>query len=261
MIQLLDHNPGPSRLRLGEQVANLLRDAIGLREYIPGQKLPSERDLCAQLSVNRTALREGLRLLEHQRFIEVRRGKYGGAFVLQAPVDLAIERVRGKVEDLRQLLEYREVMEPLATAMAAERIGELDLARLVELHVKERDVLEVPGAGEQLRAIDVEIHELIAVATKNQHILDAVHDIRLRLALGLDLLSRSAARRHESTVGHAEILDALRRHDPAIAADAMERHAAATRRAVTEFLAEKGIDIEGDPRTPLWRPSGSPRRT
>ena len=256
MIQLLDHNTGPSRLRLGEQVASLLLDAIRLREYVPGQKLPSERELGTRLAVNRTAVREGLRLLENQRFIEVRRGKYGGAFVLAAPADLALERVRGKIDELRQLFEYREIMEPLAAAMAAERIGEADLARLTELHVQELYELEFSDSGEQLRAIDEEIHELIAAATKNQHVLDAAHEARLGLALGLDLLGRSAARRRESTMGHAEIIDALVHHDSAEAADAMERHAAATTRAVTEFLAARGIDLEAADRIPLWTRRG-----
>ena len=256
MLQLLDHNTGPSRLRLGEQVARLLLDAIRLREYVPGQRLPSERELCTRLAVNRTAVREGLRLLENQRFIEVRRGKYGGAFVLAATSDLALERVRGKIDELRQLFEYRELMEPLAAAMAAERIGEADLTRLTELHRRELYDLEFSDSGEQLRAIDEEIHELIAVATKNQHVLDAVHEARLRLALGLDLLGRFAARRHESTMGHAEIIEALVHHDSAEAAAAMERHAAATTRAVTEFLAERGIDLEAADRIPLWTRRG-----
>ena len=232
----------PTRQRLGEQVASLLLDAIRLREYLPGQRLPSEHELCARLGVNRTSVREGLRWLEYQQFIEVRRGKYGGAFVLQAPMDLALERLRGKIDDLRQLFEYRAVIEPVAAAMAAERIDDSELARVLALHKRER---EVDLTREQARAIDVELHEIIAAGSKNQYIFNAVHEIRLRLAAGLDVTGRSVTRRHESQTGHADLIRAIEKHDPVAAAAAMERHAAATRRSIVEALAEKGVDLEG----------------
>ena len=65
----------PKSVRLGEQVANLLLAAIRLHEYLPGQRLPSERELCIRLGVNRMAVREGLRWLEQEQYIEIRRGR------------------------------------------------------------------------------------------------------------------------------------------------------------------------------------------
>src|SRR5438270_730394 len=88
----------PKSVRLGEQVANLLLAAIRLQEYLPGQRLPSERELCLRLGVNRMAVREGLRWLEHQQYIEIRRGRYGGAFVRAPATELALERLRGHAE-------------------------------------------------------------------------------------------------------------------------------------------------------------------
>ncbi|HZV50567.1 MAG TPA: FCD domain-containing protein [Candidatus Dormibacteraeota bacterium] len=237
-------------------MAELLLAAIRLHEFLPGERLPSERELCARLGVNRTAVREGLRWLEQQKFIEVRRGKYGGAFVLHAPVDLAVERLRGKISDLRQLFEYREVIEPVAAALAAERIEAPELDRLQALHQRERGELGLTRA--QMRAIDVEIHEIIAAASRNQYIFQAVHDIRLRLAPGLDVIGRSLTRRRESQVGHAELLAALERHDGKAAAVAMERHVAATRRAITAALAERGIDLDAGDGPPGATPERLP---
>src|SRR5215831_11794000 len=129
MVEYLARNP--RRLRLGEQVAGILLAAIRLHEYLPGQRLPSERELCLRLGVNRMAVREGLRWLEHERYIEIRRGKYGGAFVCHPVRELALERLRGQAERLRQLFEYRAAVEPFAAALAADRItgGEVDRLR------------------------------------------------------------------------------------------------------------------------------------
>ena len=82
MTQSLADNSFLTRRRLGDQVAALLLNAIKLSEFLPGERLPSERDLCERLSVNRTALREGLRILELRGIVSIKRGKYGGAFVL-----------------------------------------------------------------------------------------------------------------------------------------------------------------------------------
>src|SRR5436309_3162340 len=101
----------PMKQRLGEQVANLLLAAIRLHEYLPGERLPTERELCLKLGVNRTAVREGLRWLEQQQYLEIRRGKYGGAFVLPPGIDLALERLHGRASELRQLFEYRRAVE------------------------------------------------------------------------------------------------------------------------------------------------------
>lgn len=250
MIQSLDHNPTLMRQRLGEQVASLLLNAIHLREYLPGERLPSERDLCERLSVNRTVLRDGLRMLELSGVLTVKRGKYGGAFVLPISPDLALERVRERSEDLRQLLEFRSVIEPLAAAMAAPRITDAELEQLAALHARERSLHELAEAVDELRAIDVEVHRTIAAATRNQRLLDVLQGVRLDLAVGLDILGWSAARRRESTSGHEQIIEALGRRDAAAAASAMERHVAATTAAILEALADRGIRLELERRRP-----------
>jgi GntR family transcriptional repressor for pyruvate dehydrogenase complex len=228
------------RQRLGEQVASLLLASILLHEYLPGQRLPTERELCLKLGVNRTAVREGLRWLEHQRYLEVRRGKYGGAFVLQPGIDVALERLRGSANELRQLFEYRLAVEPVAAALAAQRAGEAELAQLRELHAAETP--EVPR--DERRALDVAFHEVIAVASRNDLLVAAVRDIRVRLAPGLDLVQGPwPARRAESRTGHERLIAALTAGDASAARDAMHEHVAATELAIRGILARHGVDL------------------
>src|SRR5215467_13346479 len=158
MVDFLDR---PRRVRLGDQVAGLLLAAIRLHEYLPGQRLPPERELCLRLGVNRTAVREGLRWLENHQYIEIRRGKYGGAFVRQPGRDLALERVQSRAEQLRQLFEYRALIEPFACAVAAERITAAELERLQALAAADENE---PVRPKRL-ALDVELHQLVADST------------------------------------------------------------------------------------------------
>jgi DNA-binding FadR family transcriptional regulator len=240
MVQRLAQNP--KRYRLGDQVAELLLAAIRLHEYLPGQRLPSERELCLRLGVNRLAVREGLRWLEHERYVEIRRGKYGGAFVCHPERELSLERLQGRAEHLRQLFEYRTAVEPSAAALAADRItgGEVDRLRgLVAEEARE------PRRFER-RALDVEFHQAIADASRNEMIASAVREIRVQLALGLDLIPWSPPRRDESHAEHAAIVRALAKANASAARRAMQRHVVATEKVIRASLIELGVQAELD---------------
>jgi DNA-binding FadR family transcriptional regulator len=230
----------PTRLRLGDQVASTLLAAIRLHEYLPGQRLPPERELALELGVNRTSVREGLRWLEHQRYVEVRRGKYGGAFVLPPALDAPAEQLRAGAGELRQVFEFRRAVEPAAAALAAERVSDGELAQLGEVHAAETP--DTPR--DRRRALDVAFHEVIAAASRNGLLFDAVREIRVLLAPGLDLIQGPwPERRAESRSGHERLLAALRAHDTAAARDAMHEHVAATERAIRGILAAKGVEV------------------
>jgi DNA-binding FadR family transcriptional regulator len=231
----------PTRLRLGEQVASSLLAAIRLHEYLPGQRLPPERELALELGVNRTAVREGLRWLEHRRHVEVRRGKYGGTFVLPPASDASPEQLREIAGELRQLFEFRRAIEPAAAGLAAERIREDELAQLRELHAAETPDI----ARDRRRALDVAFHEVVAAASRNDLLFDAVRDIRVRLAPGLDLIQGPwPERRAESRGGHERLIAALEAHDAEVARTAMHEHVAATEAAIRGLLAGKGVSLE-----------------
>jgi DNA-binding FadR family transcriptional regulator len=231
----------PTRLRLGEQVASSLLAAIRLHEYLPGQRLPPERELALELGVNRTAVREGLRWLEQRRYVEIRRGKYGGALVLPPPVDDSPEQLREIAGDLRQLFEFRRAIEPAAAALAAARIEEPEVAHLRELHAEETPDI----ARDRRQALDVAFHEVVAAASRNDLLFDAVRDIRVRLAPGLDLVQGPwPERRAESRGGHERLIVALAAHDAEAARAAMHDHVAATEAAIRGLLAGKGITLD-----------------
>jgi DNA-binding FadR family transcriptional regulator len=231
----------PTRLRLGEQVASSLLAAIRLHEYLPGQRLPPERELALELGVNRTAVREGLRWLEHRHYVEVRRGKYGGTFVLPPTLDASPEQLREIAAELRQLFEYRRAIEPAVAALAAARIGDDELAQLHELHAAETPDI----ARDRRRALDVAFHEVVAAASRNDLLVDAVRDIRVRLAPGLDLIQGPwPERRAESRGGHERLIAALEARDAEAARAAMHDHVEATEAAIRGLLAAKGVTLD-----------------
>ena len=231
----------PLRYRLGEQVADLILTAIRLHEFMPGERLPTEMELCTQLGVNRMAVREGLRWLEDHKYIRMKRGRNGGAFVLDPELDVVMDRLAGRAADLRQLFEYRTAVEPLVAALAAERISESELSRLRLLH--EEELREPRVERDRFRAIDVALHQIIAKASRNAYLIDAVQDIRVKLAPGLDLLtSPTVDRRRQSVESHGQLIDCLDARDAPGAGAVMRVHIDATARAVTAALAARGVE-------------------
>ncbi len=65
-----------------ELVVERIRRAIHIGSYVPGDRLPPERALAEQLGVSRTTVREAIRVLEGEGYVESRRGATGGVILL-----------------------------------------------------------------------------------------------------------------------------------------------------------------------------------
>src|SRR5258708_34705519 len=63
-------------------VVDQLRRAIHSGAFVPGDKFPPERELSKQVGVSRASVREAIRVLEGEGYVETRRGASGGVIVL-----------------------------------------------------------------------------------------------------------------------------------------------------------------------------------
>ena len=110
----------PQRRRIHEDVAEQLRDAILDGRFRAGQKLPPERDLAEEFRVNRTSVREAIKVLEGLGLISVRQGD--GATVqplIDASLDILAPMIfHGGRIDTGLLVELWEVVTPLLSEMA-----------------------------------------------------------------------------------------------------------------------------------------------
>ncbi|GAA2300115.1 FadR family transcriptional regulator [Streptomyces kunmingensis] len=144
-----------------------IKAMIGGGSLEPGQRLPTERDLAAQLGISRSSMREAIRALTVLGVLEARHGS--GIYVTQLEAGDLLETF-GVVADLSrgprlvELLEVRRILESTATALAAARITRAQLAE-VEEHLAAMETTDDP---EEILSHDLAFHRAIVAAAGNE---------------------------------------------------------------------------------------------
>jgi DNA-binding FadR family transcriptional regulator len=160
----------PRRRRLHEDVAEQLRDAILDGRFRAGMRLPPERELAVEFGVNRTSVREAIKVLEGLGLVLVRQGN--GATV-RPLVDASLELLgpmifHGGRLDLALIGEMAEMMRPMLLEMgrlAIERCRPSDLVAIRRF----RDVAADTSLEREERFAAIhELFVLLADMTRNR---------------------------------------------------------------------------------------------
>ena len=129
---------------LADLAAEKLMDLIREREYLPGDKLPTEAELSEWLKVGRNTVREAVRILVSRNIVTVRQGS--GTFisekqgVIDDPFGFSFMGDRGKLT--RDLIQVRIMLEPPIAALAAQNATEEDLEELEKILLEIESLIE-----------------------------------------------------------------------------------------------------------------------
>lgn len=120
------------RSSVTEQIIEYFKDQIFKQKLKPGQQLPSEENLGAQMGVGRGTVREALRVLVYLGLIERRnKSTYVTSVVMNDTlVSGFTDRIR-KHRDVMQMIEVRKIVEPEAAALAAENANDENIQALL----------------------------------------------------------------------------------------------------------------------------------
>jgi DNA-binding FadR family transcriptional regulator len=223
-----------------EETVERLLTAIRLGLVGPGEKFPAERDLAAQLGVSRLTLREALRSLQQAGFVESRRGRFGGTFVMASPPAPArAELLRQLREDgarLDDVLTFRMAVETGAAQLLAQAVaGPIPPAAAEVLPAR---LAALATAGPQdYRRLDTLFHLAIAELTGSQLLAAACADARMRtndLLNAIPVLPRNI---DHTAAQHTAIVAAILSGDPDRARRAVAEHLEGTSALLRGFLA------------------------
>ena len=233
----------PAVARISDTVAGELEKRILEGSLKAGDRLPSERDFAVELGVSRPTLREAIQKLTSKGLLASRHG--GGTFVtnqLEAHFsDPWQEMLSGHPTLHTDLLEFRQMLESQTAYLAAERATNVDIERLDVLYA----TLESAYESKDLKACidaDVAFHQAIAEAAHNV-LMGHMTSSLMRLIHGhisntLEHVQARPQRWDQLRAQHFTIWQAIREHQPDLAARASRDHIEFVRQSMTNASNE-----------------------
>lgn len=207
--------------RVIDNLVARLRNAILSSELSPGTKL-NQSELAERYGVSRIPVRDALRLLAAQGFVEFT--ERSGASVTNL-----------SVADLQELYELREAVEPLASRLAVPNVGRAQLLRMAECF-RRMESLDDPEAWLTANA---DFHGQIYNQSARPRMVSLVESLRAQTDRYLRLHLEHLDQRNHLWEEHRLILEAAERRD----AETLERvtrdHLATSHEFILKHLMER----------------------
>lgn len=224
-MSTVDETSDGSAVKSGEVVARTLRNRIARGELHPGDRLPPEDELMANLGLARTTVREGLRILESQGLIQVRRGRQGGGRVTHPSVERLAESLALTLQlqkvSYRDLDQASQLIEPALAGRLARTHTDEDIAALRAL-VDRAGTAAERNDRQAFGMAATDLHEAIVARAGNETLATLsrlLHELRAEYYLwasdqtpGQKMFER-AVRSYRKLVRLIELGDALAAED------------------------------------------------
>ncbi|MDQ7908905.1 FadR/GntR family transcriptional regulator [Phytohabitans sp. ZYX-F-186] len=212
--------------RVSQAIVDQVKELLRQGRLKPGDRLPSERELCERFGVSRVTVREALRVLEAGGLIEIRVGAHGGAFVT-TPTSQQVGEGLADLLNLSpltalQVTEARQVFELGIVPLVVDRATDDDIAALREMVRKQQLALE---AGEYTMAMSADFHTGVAACTHNpaiEMLVQSFHGPLLMSLLEAQVVAPLMG--HRGTEEHSAFIDAIADRDADRATAIMREH-------------------------------------
>jgi len=217
---------------LSGKIEESIEAAIRNKQYLAGQKLPTEGELCKLFSVSRTVVREAFRRLSARGLVVIRQGS--GAFVNEISSESAIGSIN-------LYLELSDDGNMIFDIIRARELFEPEIASTAALHRTDEDLQLLAANLDELRNcpledieretdIDSRFHMLISQATQNtvvalfmKPVFNSLPKVK-RSIFSKNKIDDRPAEKNMVIQYHEDIYQAIKRRDPLEAAYIMRAH-------------------------------------
>lgn len=211
------------RPSLHQEVQEAIKNYIISSELHPGDSLPAEAELASQLGVGRNSVREAAKALESLGIIEVRHGSglFVGNFSIDALLDSLPYGLLMDLEDLKNLLDVRRVLEAGMIEPALRVMSEKQIADLEQLMEEMRVQAE---RGQSISKQDRAFHQKLYEGLGNSALLKVIDAFWLAYHKTSTRANLEDRQQMHTYRDHMAILDAVKAGDVARVRDALEQH-------------------------------------
>lgn len=219
-----------SRLALHDQVAARLRTMLVEGRIAPGAKL-LERELCAELHVSRTPLREAIKLLAAEGLVDLLPNRGAVAVKLTEA-------------DVLNAFEVLALLEGASGELAAERISNDELAGVRALHHEMKSCFARRDLSGYYR-LNARIHTAINEAARNPVLSSTYRSINARVQALRFRTNQNVAKWKRAMKEHDLMLDALAAHDAATLRQLLVQHLHHKRDTVLALMRAGDVELHG----------------
>mgnify|MGYP001460998700 CR=1 FL=1 len=226
-----------NRKRISSVVVDYIKQLIHEKKYVPGEKLPGERQMAELLNVSRNSVRESYKILEATGYLTIKHGD--GVYVSNKDEHLVkiTSSFFGEIEDIKDLFAIRKVLEVSGIEWAADHVTEKDIEELSNIVFSAKQLVRENATVEQIAILDQKFHLLLAKLSGNTFI------VRIMISL-IDSLEESriqsmkiTGRVNKSILEHMEIINALRSRDKLLVKTAMTYHLESVEKSLLQRLS------------------------
>lgn len=219
------------RVSLSQMVLEQLLGLIREGQLKPGDRLPSEAELCAMVGVGRSSVREAVKALAFMGLVQSKPGR-GSIVLMRAsnPIPQRNAAYALQSSAMFDLYEVRQYLEGGCAARAAERATEQEVAAVAQAaHAEEARF----AAGRSAFKENDAFHLAIARAAHNHVFVESLRSLLSQIRpFRQQLTDPVPDMRHRDTAEHRAILEAIRARNPSRAQKLMMAHIAAAMHAV-----------------------------
>ena len=201
-------------------VMERIKEAMINKELCPGDRLPTETELCESMGVGKSSVREAIKMLDVLGVVETIQGNgtYISSAIPENSLNPLIYQLLIDYGNNANIFELRSMFEPAYTLLAMKNATQKDIDRLIEVNRKFKEKVSI---GSQMADDDLEFHKVILEATHNPFVI--------RIGLVIMQLFRASIKDSmilipkQAVYDHDEILQAFIRHNEKEVVDAITR--------------------------------------
>lgn len=229
-----------------EKAYRAIREGILRKSHPPGTRLKEEH-LAAEIGVSRTPVREALRRLHVEGWVEFVPNQ--GAYVPSWSID-----------EVEEIFTLRQLLEGYSANLAARRVTNEDILKMLTVCDEMDRIIDEggPALHDTVCHLNEEFHRLVAKASGGARLVSMICQV-IELPLVMEALQHATLEEmRRNSMHHREILRALSVGDPEWARSMMETHILASfshHRAVSR-RSEGNADGSGETRALLHRRAG-----
>ena len=199
-----------------EETVERLLEGVKLGVYAPGDRLPPERELTRRLGISRITLREALRELAAAGYVETKRGRFGGTFIIRQPEPLVPHELTAAARDMASGLDDALTFRRVVETGAAESAARASLSRQQRENLAECLAAMQDAGSFGYRQADTRLHLAIADAAGSPLLTASVVEARVRLVDLLNAIPMLDVRVLEVPLQHGNGVEQVDQPDPGL---------------------------------------------